>query len=86
MPITISPPANRARQVRKLQRRGLAPEEIHQLTGFELGFVDQALSAQSRRRVRNTAAVRVEARGPLTASQIADKTGMPLAAAKLMVK
>ena len=78
--ITASP----SQQIRSLAEKGLDRNDIRELTGFELRLIDLALSRKPKDKVRPSR--RIEAKGPLNAGQIAEKTGMPLSAAKLMVR
>ncbi len=81
--MSIAAPVNRSAQIRKLAADGLTPEDIVALTGFRLANVKAALRHQPKDRVKSR---RIEARGPVTAVQVAERTGMPLSTAKLMVR
>lgn len=65
----------------KAQHPSMSPLDIAKLMGVPPSHVQGAL----RRREKDKPKSRIEARGPLSAEDIARKTGMPLAAAKLMV-
>lgn len=84
MPIVITTPANRSARLRALAERHpyMTPLDIAKLTGEPARLVQLALARDDR----EPPARRIEAKGPLTAAQIADRTGMPLAAAKMMVR
>jgi hypothetical protein len=83
MPISIAAPVNRSAQIRKLAGEGLSPEGIAELTGYRLANVKAALAHKPKDKVKSRR--RVEARGPLNAAQVAEKTGMPVSIAKRMV-
>jgi len=82
--MSIAITANPSQQIRSLAATGLDRNDIRELTGFELRLIDLALSRKPKEKVR--ARRRIEAKGPINATQIAEKTGMPLSAAKLMVR
>lgn len=82
--MSIAAPVNRSVQIRKLAAGGLSPEDIRALTEFPMANIRAALKHAPRDKMKSRR--RVEARGPLSAAQVAEKTGMPLAAAKLMVR
>jgi hypothetical protein len=82
--MSIAITANPSQQIRSLAQKGLDRNDIRELTGFELRLIDLALSRKPRDKVK--ARRRIEAKGPLSAAQVAERTGMPLSAAKLMVR
>lgn len=80
----IAAPVNQSQQIRNLASSGLSIDDIHDLTGFDKRLIKSALGRRPKDKPKSR--VRVEARGPVSAARIAEKTGMPLAAAKLMVQ
>lgn len=82
--MSISITVNPSQQIRSLAEKGLDRDDIRELTGFELRLIDLALARKPRDKVKPRR--RIEARGPISAAQISEKTGMPLSAAKLMVR
>ena len=82
MPITA--PVNKSAQIRKLHADGLTAEDIAEVTGYRLSNVRAALKHQPKDKPKSR--LRVEARGPLSAIEVSSITGMPIAAAKLMVR
>lgn len=86
MPISVAVPVNKSAQVRALKAKHpyMTPEDIAATTGTPLHLVNVALSKGELRKKPKSRLV--EARGPLTARDVAMKTGMPLSSAKLMVR
>lgn len=68
--------AQRADAIVRLAASGLTRSDIEEVTGYSREAVESALGPEPR----------IEARGPLSAVEIAALTGMPLGAAKLMVR
>lgn len=82
--MSIAAPVNKSAQIRKLHAEGLAAEDIAELTGYRLANVRAALGHKPKDKVKSR--LRVEASGPISAVEVSSITGMPLAAAKLMVR
>ena len=82
MTVAIATSNNRSERLRALSAKHpyMTTLDIAKLTGESHRLVKLALGRgfEPKRRI--------EARGPLTAAQIAENTGMPLASAKLMVR
>jgi hypothetical protein len=76
----IAAPVNRSAQIRKLAGEGLSPENIAKLTGYRLANVRAALAHQPKDKVKSRRPI--EARGPFSAVQVAEKTDMPASTAK----
>ena len=82
--MSIAAPVNQSQQIRNLQATGLSPDDIHAVTGLDLRLIESALKRRPKDKLKSR--LRIEARGPISAARVAKKTGMPLAAAKLMVR
>ena len=80
----IAAPVNKSAQIRKLHADGLTAEDIAKLTGYRLANVRAALA--HRPKDKRKSRVRIEAKGPISAVEVASITGMPLSAAKLLVR
>jgi BMFP domain-containing protein YqiC len=83
--MSIAAPVNRSAQIRKLHADGLTAEDIVTLTGFRLANVRAALRRKPKDKLKSRVAG-IEARGPLSSAQVAERTGMPLSGARLMVR
>lgn len=92
MPVTVAiiTSANRSARIRALAARhpNMTPVDIAHLTGETPRLVKLALGRSEDEAPKSVGAARPrrEALGPLSAAQVAEKTGMPLSAAKLMVR
>lgn len=81
MPISIAVPVNKARNARTLKREqpDLDAKAIAERTGMHVANVKKALQQAERDKPKTRL---VEARGPLTAGEVAEKLRIPYAAAK----
>lgn len=82
MPIAV--PVNKSAQIRKLHANGLTAEDIAEVTGYRLANVRAALGHQPKNKPKSR--LRIEAKGPISAVEVSSITGMPIAAAKLLVR
>jgi hypothetical protein len=82
--MSIAAPVNQSQQIRNLGQKGLSIDDIHELTGFDKRLIKSALGRKPKDKVKSRRLV--EARGPISAVEVSTITGMPLSAAKLMVK
>lgn len=84
--IAIAAPSNRSARLRALAERHpyMTPLDIAKLTGEPLRLVQLALTRDDDN--AKGKALTVEAKGPLSAAQVAHRTRMPIDVAKLFVR